>query len=333
MSQEDMYFIGKRFHGRKQYRQCALWMDAALQASGGNRDLDEIMDYAAFCFNQIGLSSYAAYLTDEIIRRNKYSELSRIVGNVGFYRDQNIVPQNYYSIEREHHWQPEERGEYEKLCRGEFTVPDGLFCFYYTGSKDNFFLQLGPVKTEVLYHSPHIVRFYEVYNDDEIEHIKAAALELLNRATVFDPLTHKLINADYRVSKSAWLDDADPVVKRLNERSSLISGVDLRFAEQMQMANYGIGGQYEPHFDFSRREEDVNNNRRIATWLVYLTDVEQGGGTAFLNAKITAQPIKVEMSTFLIFWRIFFFREVPFSGLICSKMARVTLAQGMPHVR
>ena len=61
------------------------------------------------------------------------------------------------------------------------------------------------------------------------------------------------------------------------------------------MANYGIGGQYEPHFDFSRREADLFNNRRIATWLVYLTDVEEGGGTAFLNAEITAQPIKVKL--------------------------------------
>lgn len=294
MSQEDMYFIGKRFHGRKQYRQCAQWMDRALKVRDGNRDLDEIMDYAAFCFNQIGLSNYASYLTNEIIRRNTYSELARIIDNAEFYRAQNIEPQNYYTIEREYHWKPDERALYEQLCRGEFTTPDGLYCFYYSGhSKDNFFLQLGPVKTEILNHSPHIVRFYDVYTDDEIDHIKAAALELLNRATVFDPLTHKLVNADYRVSKSAWLDDADPIVKRLNERSGLISGVDLRYAEQMQMANYGIGGQYEPHFDFSRREEDINNNRRLATWLVYLTDVEQGGGTAFLNAKITAQPIKV----------------------------------------
>ena len=30
-------------------------------------------------------------------------------------------------------------------------------------------------------------------------------LLIILRATVFDPATHKLVNADYRVSKSAWL--------------------------------------------------------------------------------------------------------------------------------
>ena len=287
-----MYLVGKRFHGRKQYRQCAIWMDGALRKPG-KLDLDEIMDYAAFCFNQVGETNYAAYLTYEIVRRNQYSEINRLKANAAYYREADVEPRDYPSLEREHHWKPDERAKYEQLCRGEFPKPTGLHCFYYHGKSDNFFLQLGPVKTEVLYNSPHIVRFYDVYSDAEIEHIKSVAITQLNRATVFDPATHKLVNADYRVSKSAWLEDKDPIVDKLNRRSGLISGVDLNYAEQMQMANYGIGGQYEPHFDFSRREEDLYNNRRIATWLVYLTDVEKGGGTAFLNAEITAQPIKV----------------------------------------
>ena len=77
------------------------------------------------------------------------------------------------------------------------------------------------------------------------------AVDLLNRATVFDPKTHKLVNADYRVSKTAWLRD-DPMVEKLNRRISIISGVDHQYAEDMQMSNYGIGGQYEPHYDFRK---------------------------------------------------------------------------------
>ena len=56
--------------------------------------------------------------------------------------------------------------------------------------------------------------------------------------------------SDYRVQKSAWLKDTDPIVARINQRISRITGVDLEYAEEMQMGNYGIGGQYEPHFDF-----------------------------------------------------------------------------------
>ena len=47
-----------------------------------------------------------------------------------------------------------------------------------------------------------------------MDYIKNQALDLLNRATVFDPKTHKLVNADYRVSKTAWLRD-DPVVDKV----------------------------------------------------------------------------------------------------------------------
>lgn len=58
------------------------------------------------------------------------------------------------------------------------------------------------------------------------------------------------------------------------------------------MANYGIGGQYEPHYDYSRREKDLYNNRRIATWLSYLSTVEQGGGTVFTTAGIHIRSLK-----------------------------------------
>lgn len=57
-------------------------------------------------------------------------------------------------------------------------------------------------------------------------------------------------------------------------------------AEDLQVANYGIGGHYEPHFDFARKTEkdafsSFGAGNRIATWLTYFSDVEQGGATVF----------------------------------------------------
>ncbi|CAF1329145.1 unnamed protein product [Adineta ricciae] len=53
-----------------------------------------------------------------------------------------------------------------------------------------------------------------------------------------------------------------------------------------KIANYGVGGHYEPHFDFARKSEkdafsSLGVGNRIATWLTYMTDVEQGGATVF----------------------------------------------------
>ena len=61
--------------------------------------------------------------------------------------------------------------------------------------------------------------------------------------------------------------------------------------------NYGIGGHYHPHIDIMGDEGyghygDSGNNPRLATFLFYLTDVEKGGGTAFINANVLVQPRK-----------------------------------------
>lgn len=64
---------------------------------------------------------------------------------------------------------------------------------------------LGPVRTEEISHRPMVVRFHDVIYDSELEALIELGTERLNRATVFDPATHQLVNADYRVSKSAWL--------------------------------------------------------------------------------------------------------------------------------
>lgn len=65
-----------------------------------------------------------------------------------------------------------------------------------------------------------------------------------------DPITGKLVNADYRISESAWLpantDSAqDEKLRQFRKRISIITGLTMERAEDIQYSNYGIGGQYE----------------------------------------------------------------------------------------
>lgn len=61
-----------------------------------------------------------------------------------------------------------------------------MYCFYHTGSQDDYWLLLGPVRTEVLNENPRIVRFYEVIHDWEIEHIRTISQNVMERSQVLD---------------------------------------------------------------------------------------------------------------------------------------------------
>uniref|UniRef100_A0A8B9P7P8 Prolyl 4-hydroxylase subunit alpha-1 n=1 Tax=Apteryx owenii TaxID=8824 RepID=A0A8B9P7P8_APTOW len=195
-----------------------------------------------------------------------------------------------------------ERRKYEMLCRGEGLKmtprrQKRLFCRYYDGNRNPRYI-LGPVKQEDEWDKPRIVRFLDIISDEEIETVKELAKPRLSRATVHDPETGKLTTAHYRVSKSAWLSGYEsPVVSRINTRIQDLTGLDVSTAEELQVANYGVGGQYEPHFDFARKDEpdafkELGTGNRIATWLFYMSDVSAGGATVFPEVGASVWPKK-----------------------------------------
>ncbi|KAF6317637.1 prolyl 4-hydroxylase subunit alpha 1 [Rhinolophus ferrumequinum] len=195
-----------------------------------------------------------------------------------------------------------ERQKYEMLCRGEGIKmtprrQKKLFCRYHDGNRNPKFI-LAPAKQEDEWDKPRIVRFHDIISDAEIEIVKDLAKPRLSRATVHDPETGKLTTAQYRVSKSAWLSGYEnPVVSRINMRIQDLTGLDVSTAEELQVANYGVGGQYEPHFDFARKDEpdafkELGTGNRIATWLFYMSDVSAGGATVFPEVGASVWPKK-----------------------------------------
>lgn len=59
--------------------------------------------------------------------------------------------------------------------------------------------------------------------------------------------------ADYRISKSAWLKEHDDVVvEKVAKRVEAMTGLTTETAEELQVVNYGVGGHYDPHYDFAR---------------------------------------------------------------------------------
>lgn len=157
---------------------------------------------------------------------------------------------------------------------------------------------LQPAREEELHLKPRIVIYHQVLTDKETEVIKFLATPKLARATVQNSQSGELEIASYRISKSAWLKNEEhEIVERVSQRIEAITGLEMDTAEELQVVNYGIGGHYEPHYDFAMKHEvngfkGLGTGNRIATWINYMSDIDAGGATVFPNIGVRVKPEK-----------------------------------------
>nr|XP_053628395.1 prolyl 4-hydroxylase subunit alpha-1-like isoform X1 [Cherax quadricarinatus]XP_053628396.1 prolyl 4-hydroxylase subunit alpha-1-like isoform X1 [Cherax quadricarinatus]XP_053628397.1 prolyl 4-hydroxylase subunit alpha-1-like isoform X1 [Cherax quadricarinatus]XP_053628398.1 prolyl 4-hydroxylase subunit alpha-1-like isoform X1 [Cherax quadricarinatus]XP_053628399.1 prolyl 4-hydroxylase subunit alpha-1-like isoform X1 [Cherax quadricarinatus]XP_053628401.1 prolyl 4-hydroxylase subunit alpha- len=318
----DCFELGRQSYNGGDHYHTMLWMNEALkrQEMESNKTVDhaDILEYLAFSTYMQGNVRQALKLTNELLverpnhqraQGNKVyyeetlqAQLAKKRGEDGATMDEEAVEKGYTVTENAEvasDWQRERRA-YERLCRGEGSVPHSiskkLDCFYKHGPSD--FLRISPVKTEVVHIDPTVSIYYDILSDKEIAVIKELATPMFKRATVQNYKTGELETASYRISKSSWLKHGDhKVVAGVNHRIESITGLTMDTAEELQVANYGIGGHYEPHFDYARREEkdafkSLGTGNRIATFLFYMSDVEAGGATVFPYINLSLWPKK-----------------------------------------
>ncbi|XP_073790435.1 prolyl 4-hydroxylase subunit alpha-2 isoform X5 [Danio rerio] len=294
---DDCFDMGKMAYNDNDYYHSVLWMQQSLRQMDSGEEAKtpkaDVLDYLSYSVYQMGDLPRAIELTRRLLAIDPSHQ--RAGGNLRYFErllskelqdsgQTQPEPADERPIQLDTYQRPKdylpEREAYEALCRGEGVKmttkrQSRLFCRYRDGNR-NPRLLLKPMKEEDEWDSPHIVRFLEALSDEEIQKIKEIATPKLARATVRDPKTGVLTVAHYRVSKSAWLEgEDDPVIARVNQRIEDITGLTVDTAELLQVANYGVGGQYEPHFDFSR-----------------MSDVEAGGATVFPDFGASVWPRK-----------------------------------------
>lgn len=317
LSAGDCFELGRHAYTSGDHYHTVLWMREAMdrlsQESVGTAETHEILEYLAFSTYQEGNVREALRLTNQLLGIIPGHE--RALGNKVYYEsviqkmqdeqkrgdDDRNVPIDDFVKESQDESQESERGIYESLCRGEKRLSpkteSQLKCYFWNTQKTPF-LRLTRIKAEEAFLKPHLVVFYDILSDGEMQVIRDMAGPRLKRATVQNYKTGELETAHYRISKSAWLKDEEhPVIHRVNQRIQDITGLTAETAEELQVVNYGIGGHYEAHFDFARREEknafkNLGTGNRIATWLNYMSDVEAGGATVFPALGVSLWPTK-----------------------------------------
>ena len=127
------------------------------------------------------------------------------------------------------------------------------------------------------YIEPRVVK--EFITEDERKHIIQKAKNKLEVSTVAE---NRVVDKKVRDSETAWLDDSDPVVKRVMEKCVSLTDRPLVNCEHIQVLRYKPGGHYRPHQDtFS----DTKGNKRMYTVILALNDDYEGGETEFPNLK------------------------------------------------
>lgn len=318
LTAEDCFDMGKIAYNDGDYYHTVLWMQQALKQIDEGEDTaiskSDVLDYLSYSVFQLGDLPRAIELTRRLIALDPIHE--RAGSNLRYFESLLAKEQHEKKVNETTFEEPKmvsgiyerppdylpEREIYEALCRGEGVKMTPrrqklLRCRYRDGNR-NPRLLLAPVKEEDEWDSPRIVRYYDVLSDEEIGKIKELAKPKLARATVRDPKTGVLTVAHYRVSKSAWLEEEDStVIAQVNQRIEDITGLTAKTAELLQIANYGVGGQYEPHYDFSRKDEPdvfkrLGTGNRVATYLYYMSDVPAGGATVFPDFGAAIWPKK-----------------------------------------
>jgi len=151
-----------------------------------------------------------------------------------------------------------------------------------------------------------VCQFHNLMTKTEAELVQTLAAPMLQRAKVQTETSKTDEVSGTRTSQTAWFSsDEYEIAERLSRRIEALTGLNANMnessSELMQVANYGMGGHYTPHYDYlivdrppeerhlvSEQEKFAGD--RIATLMFYLSDVALGGGTVFPRLGVRLTP-------------------------------------------
>lgn len=146
---------------------------------------------------------------------------------------------------------------------------------------------------------PRVVIFGDFLSHEECDALVEASKAKIVPSLVVDPETGEFVPNTGRTSSGTHFMHAEnPLVSRIEARVESLLGFQIAQQEPMQILHYTIGAEYKPHFDYFDPAEPgskgplANGGQRIATLVMYLSDVEAGGSTIFPSMGFEVKPRK-----------------------------------------
>lgn len=174
---------------------------------------------------------------------------------------------------------------------------------YYPGDMNNMFDSIlsrygTKYNVSILSTEPWVVVFENFLNDKEIDALiktqkkweRSTDTGLTNEFGE----TGRILSAG-RTSSNSWCDKAcesHPDVRKVLQKIEDVTHVKRKNYESFQVLRYDIGQHYNVHHDFGHDDIGLACGPRILTFFLYLSDVDEGGETAFPELGIAVKPIK-----------------------------------------
>jgi prolyl 4-hydroxylase len=146
---------------------------------------------------------------------------------------------------------------------------------------------------------PSLYLIDDFISKDECQWFIDNGKNLLQKATVIDAVNGGRKTSDHRDSSTYFFPlQSSDVIRSVENKITSFTTIPVQNGEDFQLAHYGVGEYYQPHFDWHDPDYEgtkallEQNGQRHATVLIYLNKVEKGGNTSFpkIGLEIVPRP-------------------------------------------
>ncbi|KAE9617999.1 putative procollagen-proline 4-dioxygenase [Lupinus albus] len=141
--------------------------------------------------------------------------------------------------------------------------------------------------TQVSWH-PRAFLYKGFLSEKECNHLINKAKVKLRKSMVADNESGKGLVSEVRTSSGMFFTKAqDKIIAEIEDRIATWTFLPIDNGEPIQVLRYEHGQKYEPHFDYFNDKYNIQfGGHRMATVLMYLSNVEKGGETVFPDSEL-----------------------------------------------
>lgn len=145
--------------------------------------------------------------------------------------------------------------------------------------------------------SPFVAVIDNFLTLDECQGLIALADGKFVDAQVVDDATGGFVKHQNRTSMNASFHRGEtPLIQTIESRIAKLINWEVEKGEPIQVLRYQIGGEYKAHYDWfdpntAGGQKNIGKaGQRVGTFLMYLSDVDAGGATAFPKLGFEVRP-------------------------------------------